>query len=375
MQITDNTFDRYLTLVLSFFFVTYEIDMSLTKVYKAIILINISAKMSSFDEAYMDVLLQEEQCLLLAICFLLIQSIQAQRNAAQKKTKKRKIWVRSWLAAPRRELYGQYAQLLQELHREDPKGFKNFLRVPPELFHDMVQRVSKCLQKQRTWMREPLSPAHRLAITLRFLATGESYTSLQYNWRVAHNTISKIVTETCIVLIRVYIKEQLACPKTPDEWKKVATRFSEKWQFHNCLGALDGKHIAIKCPANSGTFYFNYKHFFSIVLLALVDADYKFLYIDIGANGSASDAGIFVDSEIYHALNVNTAGLPPAECLPSDNQPLPYAIVGDDAFGLRTWMMKPFPNRGLTNAERIFNYRLSRARRVVENAFGILAHR
>jgi hypothetical protein len=315
-------------------------------------------------------LLVEEQCLLLAASILLLKCMKV-----KKQPRKRQFWVRPWLAAPRRELYGQYAQLLQELHREDPKGFKNFLRVPPELFHSMVQRLTTYLEKQRTWMREPLSPAHRLAITLRYMATGETYTSLQYNWRVAHNTISKIVTETCMALVIVYRKEQLTCPKTPEQWKKVAQRFSERWQFHNCLGALDGKHVAIKCPANSGTFYFNYKHFFSIVLMALVDADYKFLYTDIGANGSASDGGIFVDSEIYRALHVKTAGLPPPEKLPCDDQPLPYAIVGDDAFGLRTWLMKPFPHRGLTQQERIFNYRLSRARRVVENAFGILAHR
>ena len=68
-------------------------------------------------------------------------------------------------------------------------------------------------------------------------------------------------------------------------------------------------------------------------------------------------------------------GVPPAATLPNDDQPLPFAIVGDDAFPLRSWLMKPYPQRLMTKEERIFNYRLSRARRVVENAFGILAHR
>jgi len=61
-----------------------------------------------------------------------------------------------------------------------------------------------------------------------------------------------------------------------EEWTKVAKQFYSKWQFPNCIGALDGKHIKIRCPPQSGSFYFNYKQYFSIVLLASCDAQYKF---------------------------------------------------------------------------------------------------
>ena len=82
-------------------------------------------------------------------------------------------------------------------------------------------------------------------------------------------------------------------PHTEEEWKAVAKGFQDRWNFPNCLGALDGKHIAIRPPRNSGSTFFNYKHSFSIVLMALVDADYKFIYCDVGCNGRVSDGGVF----------------------------------------------------------------------------------
>ena len=167
----------------------------------------------------------------------------------------------------------------------------------------------------------------------------------------------------------------MKCPKNPEQWKEVATKFAQLWNFQNCLGAIDGKHVAIRRPKKSGTYFYNYKGFFSIVLTAVADANYKFLFVDIGANGSCADSGIFKLTNIYKAIIDGTAGLPGPQHLPNDDSDVPYFFIGDDAFGLRPWMMKPHPIRGLTKEKRIFNYRLSRARRVVENAFGILAQR
>lgn len=220
-----------------------------------------------------------------------------------------------------------------------------------------------------------LEPGLKLAITLRHLATGDSYHSLMYSFRVAHNTISLIVREVCQAIEAEYAQEVIPCPTTAAEWRAIAEEFQTKWQFPHVLGALDGKHVSIRCPRRGGSLYFNYKGFHSIVLLALVDANYKFLWVDVGANGSASDAQIFNQGELKDCILDSTIGFPPDDPIPNDDRPLPYYIIGDDAFPLRSWLMKPYSRRNMAIEDRIFNYRLSRARRVVENAFGILSMR
>ena len=81
------------------------------------------------------------------------------------------------------------------------------------------------------------------------------------------------------------------------------------------------------------------------MLLALVDANYKFIYVDAGANGAGSDSGIFNNIELKRRFEANTLGLPTPEPLVPGHQPLPYFVIGDDAFALKTWMTKPFPLR------------------------------
>lgn len=142
-----------------------------------------------------------------------------------------------------------------------------------------------------------------------------------------------------------------------------------------CLGALDGKRVLIQKPANSGSEHYDYKGHFSIILMALVDSDYKFIYVDVGTNGCASDAGVWSRCSLSAALESNSLFIPSPEPLPCSNTPSPYVIVGDDAFPLKTYLMKHYPGLDLEEEKRIFNYRLSRARRVSENAFGILVSR
>ncbi|KAL3182478.1 hypothetical protein MRX96_007166 [Rhipicephalus microplus] len=152
--------------------------------------------------------------------------------------------------------------------------------------------------------------------------------------------------------------------------------FSQKWNFPNCIGAIDGKHVLIKKPPKSGTIYRNYKKSFSVILLAVVDADYKFLYTDIGAPGSEGDAGVWQTTLLQKDIDNKKAGLPElVKVASSPDVHVPPVFVADDAFPIEQNLLKPYGGTNLTEEKKIFNYRLSRARRVVENAFGILANR
>jgi len=164
----------------------------------------------------------------------------------------------------------------------------------------------------------------------------------------------------------------------PDKegWKKIAEEFQTKWNFPFCCGSIDGKHVRIRCPGQSGSHYFNYKGFFSVNLFAVTDASYKFTLVEIGNEGSASDGGILMRSKIYQMIENGDKELPSNEKLPhTDDHTFPYVFLGDDAFPLKPHLMKPYSGKSVNQNDRIFNYRLSRARLVVENSFGILAAR
>ena len=157
-------------------------------------------------------------------------------------------------------------------------------------------------------------------------------------------------------------------PPNEDTWKQIEFGFRTCWNFPNCVGAIDGKHIALQAPANNGSLYFNYKNHFSVVLMALVDHAYKFIFVDVGNYGSNSDLGIFKHSAFGLKFMAEDLQIPDRKMLPG----FPQA-------GLLPHCMKPFPRgmRGnkLPEDQLVFNYRLSHACRISENAFGILVQK
>ncbi|KAL4089516.1 hypothetical protein QTP88_024537 [Uroleucon formosanum] len=238
-------------------------------------------------------------------------------------------------------------------------------------FNVLFLKIKDKITKQNTPFRESIPPKEKLAVYLRFLATGDSYQTISFSFRLGHSNVQSIVLEVCEAIISNMKEETMPTPKKED-WERISNEFWEIWNFPNCIGALDGKHVVIEAPPNSGSLYFNYKKTFSIVLLALVDAQYKFIAVDIGTYGKNSDGGILSHSNMGKALEKNKMNIPSDRELPGTNEKLPYVIIGDEAFPLKNYLLRPYPSPQIYEDEqkKVFNERLLRARKVVEDAFG-----
>ena len=119
-------------------------------------------------------------------------------------------------------------------------------------------------------------------VTSRYLATGDAITTIAYNFQMGVSTARQIILDVCIAIWDVLAPIYMPVP-SEDKWKSIGDEFYERWNFPNCIGAIDGKHVMIQCPFNSGSLFYNYKSYFSIVLLAVALADYRFVMVDVGA--------------------------------------------------------------------------------------------
>jgi hypothetical protein len=166
-------------------------------------------------------------------------------------------------------------------------------------------------------------------------------------------------------------------PEPSEEmWLDIADKLYLKTNFPNSVGAVGGKHIRCINPRAGGSNFFNYKKFFSVVLMAVADANQRFVAINVGAYGKEGDSTVFRDSPLGNKLYSGSINLPQPRCLPNTNEnPQPFVMVGDEAFKLSTNVLRPYPARELNTSKRVFNYRLSRCRRSVECTFGILANK
>ncbi|XP_041372439.1 protein ALP1-like [Gigantopelta aegis] len=270
---------------------------------------------------------------------------------------------------------GAFENLLPILRLKELTQYNNFLRMPSDSFDVLLGLVTPLITKKDTSFRPAITPAERLAVTIRFLATGETYKSLSWLFRIGATTIGEFVPEVCEAIYTVLKSKYMKCPGNQMEWRETANLFQSRWQLPNCLGALDGKHVTLRPPIGSGSTFYNYKSTFSIVLMAVVDADYKFMWVDVGCNGRISDGGVFEGCSLQQALDRRSSMFPDSAPCPGDERPPSYYIVADDAFPLQENLMKPYSHKDMIHEHHIFNYRLSRARRVVDNVFGIMANR
>ena len=194
-----------------------------------------------------------------------------------------------------REKKSLFTTLVKDLQLFDREYFFMNFRMDTRTFRDSISWIVPIIRKC-SLRRSTATSVEKLCVTLWYLVTGDSQTiGISYS----PITIGRIIWETCQTLWTVLSEKGFI--KTPDsegEWLTIAAEFNEKWNFPQCLGAVDGGQVLMQAPARKGSNFFNYKKCFSTVLVSVCKANYEFTLADIGEAGRQSNGGVYSSSNL-----------------------------------------------------------------------------
>lgn len=164
----------------------------------------------------------------------------------------------------------------------------------------------------------------------RYFAQGQRQSTIAHNYRLAKNECANIIQQVSNAIVKELSGEFMEFSEK--NWAKVANEFNHKWQLPNCTGAIDGQHIAIRKPHNAGSDYFNFKRYHSIILMACVDANLKFITVDVGGKGAEGDAAVFNRIVLGRMAKENSPELHFPPDAPIGEKLVPYYLIGDETF-------------------------------------------
>lgn len=249
--------------------------------------------------------------------------------------------------------------------------FRENFRVSRSTFAYIVN-ACECMRRRDTNMRQAIPLDKRVAIGLYRLASSAEERTVAHLFGVSRPSVNLIFREFCRVVVQRLEHLYIRFPQ-PCELAEHLRQFEAVLGFPQGVGALDGCHLEVCPPKDNASDYYNYKGWYSIILLAVADHNYKFLSTSVGSPGKNHDANVFRRSKLPRNL---ASPLFSMEAKTVEGVHVCPLLLGDQAFPLQTHLMKPFPRPGPAGTpSQIFNYRLSSARRVIENAFGRLKAR
>ena len=265
-----------------------------------------------------------------------------------------------------------------EIHYNDPlipdDYFKEQLRVRKETFEVMLNHLNPHLTRQDTAMHDCIPPEKVLAIGLHRLGHGNSYVSIGPTFNVGKSTIIEAVQDVVNALFDAS-DQFIKFPTTPAETAASIETFRENTcsELVNVAGAIDGTHIKIIAPRENALDYFSRYQQHDFIIQAVVEGRGKFIDAVCGFPGSAHDARVLRNSELYY--NAERGNILQAPVVTIGGRDIRPYLVGDSAYPQAPWLIKPFPKGTRDPEEKTFNKELSRARVIVERAFGILKSR
>ncbi|KAG0430745.1 hypothetical protein HPB47_021501 [Ixodes persulcatus] len=246
--------------------------------------------------------------------------------------------------------------------------FKQAFRVMPATFRYIVDVCRPHMERQVTPMRPTISVEKRVGAALYKLCSSAEDRTVAHLFGLGRSTVNDNYKEFCHIVVseleRDWLKMMTAA-ELPDHVRE----FQAALEFPQGIAALDGCHFPVSPPKVNASDYYNYKGWYSIILLALVDHRYRFRYVNVGTPGRCHDAHVFRRSALAKILEGPTFTTP---MVTINGTAVPPLVLCDQAFPLTCNMLKPYARKNVTgkSPQEKFNRQLSSARRVVENAFG-----
>ena len=256
----------------------------------------------------------------------------------------------------------------------DEDWWKENFRITRRTFEFIVRVAGPEMAKKDTTLRQSIPVHKRVAVALWRLAMGDTYRSTGLQFGIGRCTAMLIKQDFCNAIAK-RAKEFIKFPETEQEVLQSIRLFTNKSPFPQVEGAIDGCHIALKTvPVDERIDYFNRKQDYSVVIQGVADASFRFLDISAGYPGGIHDARVPRLSNLHREIEQGDwLNGPTKQISGSEIRPL---LVGDSAYPLSVWLMKPFKQtRTLSERQLQFNRALSQARVVIEQAYGILKGR
>ncbi|KAK1152564.1 protein ANTAGONIST OF LIKE HETEROCHROMATIN PROTEIN 1-like [Acipenser oxyrinchus oxyrinchus] len=249
----------------------------------------------------------------------------------------------------------------------EPCDWLEKFRMSKDTFFFICNKLKPKLARQDTHFRPALPLEKRVAVALWRLATNVEYRTISVLFGVGRSTVCKCVRDVCHAIVSLLKPLYLQEP-SEHEFEDMARLFNNRWGFPHCVGAVDSLHLSIIAPPQYTVDYWNSKCWHSVVLQGVVNGLGQFWDVCAGMPGSTEDVTILQNSTLWGTAS--EGGLSPEPPRQFMGRPLKYFLLGDAAYPLQSWLLKPYPeSRDLTPRQLKFNYRLNRARSVIENAF------
>ena len=254
-----------------------------------------------------------------------------------------------------------------------PDDWPHRFRLSRPTFDFLCSLLHQDLLRTDTRFRRAIPVAKRVAVGLWWLATGNSYAVIRTVFGIGVTSVERICKEF-VEALSDHGSKFIKFPRTETAILHATEAFRHITKLPNVVGAIDGTHFPVTAPEHDAFDYFDRYQRYSISAQGVVTGDLQFLSISTGYPGSLHDGRVLRNSWIFDAAQQRRILASP--CVTVNNTLIRPILLGDSAYPLTPWLMKPFSDTGsLTEDQKRFNYELSRARVVVERAFGILKGR